>query len=435
MEFNRRQLLAGALLGVGGVGLKSMVTGLPISWFTGPLIPEVSAEETLTPQFLIFNTAGAGDPMNANCPGSYGVNGVVNNPLPEMAPTKFNLGAVETTAAAPWATLPQWALNRSAFIHHRTYQNAHPQYGKVMTLLGNAKSETGTGAEQLSAIFSAYNSQALGTIQREQVSLGGGEVTFQGRVLQSLKPRTLREMFAPLDGNRQKLQALRDQALDDINAKLRLEGTHAQRKFLERHALSRQQVRQIDDALLSRFDALDGDDEVNQVRAAVTMILMKVAPVITMHIKMGGDNHADSGLIKERDETINGVNTLKLLFDELKSLGLEDQVTVSNLHVFGRTLRDQGFKGRDHNLNHHVMMITGKYVSPGVYGKIVKLGNDYGATGIDSITGQGKDDGDIAASETLEAASKTLGRALGIDQGSLDARIIGGKPIAKALNV
>lgn len=365
-------------------------------------------------------------------PGCYGVNGVYNNPHPEMAPTQLMLGDKSTTAAAPWAATPQWVLDRTAFIHHRTYFNTHPAYGKVLGVAGAAKSPGGNGADQLPSVFSNELATPLDTIQQEPISLSKGELSFQGRSLQSLRPSMLKQMFAPREGVQLDLQTLRDQTLDDLHTQLRDSGTHAQKTWLDRHALSREQVRSIDEALLERFAMLDDDSPASQVSAAVTLILMKVSPVIAIQIPFGGDNHKDAGLVDERDQTVTGVATWSSIFDELLDVGLEDSVTVANLNVFGRTLRNQGSgKGRDHNLNHHVMAITGPNVRGGVMGGIEPSGNDYGASGIDSQTGA--KGGDIDVNDTLESAAKTLGRALGIGQDRLEERIDGGKVIDAAL--
>lgn len=436
MDTTRRKLLKTALFGAGFVGLRSVASGIPMASLLTGKIPEAHAEGwQLGPlaQHLILFTSRAGDPFNANCPGSYdGPSGVYNNPHPEMAPTPLMLGEQSTVAAAPWANTPQWVLDRTAFIHHRTYFNTHPAYGKVLGVAGAAKAPGGNGADQLPSVYSDELASVLDTIQQEPISLSKGELSFQGRSLQSLRPSMLKQMFAPREGVQLDLQTLRDQTLDDLHAQLRDGGTHAQKTWLDRHALSREQVRAIDEGLLERFASLDDDSPASQVSAAITLILMKVSPVIAIEIPFGGDNHKDAGLVKERDETVSGVATWSSIFDELLAVGLEDSVTVANLNVFGRTLRNQGgSKGRDHNLNHHVMSICGPNVRGGVMGGIESSGNDYGATGIDSQTGAAG--GDIDPNDTLESAAKTLGRALGIERGRLDERIDGGVPIEAAL--
>ncbi|MCA9706163.1 MAG: DUF1501 domain-containing protein [Myxococcales bacterium] len=435
MDTTRRTMLKNALFGSSFLGLRAVASGIPMAALMTGRIPEAQAEGDYTdePQSLILFTSQAGDPFNANTPGCYtGVSGVHNNPHPEMAPTNMMLGDQATKAAKPWAEVPQDVLDRTAFIHHRTYLNTHPAYAKVLSLVGSAKAPGGNGSDMVASVYSSELSETLGTIQQEPISLSKGELSFQGRALQSLRPSMLREMFAPLDGLQLDLQLLRDQTLDDMHAQLREGGTHAQKVWLDRHALSREQVRSIDESLLQRFADLDNDNTNNQIRAAVTLILMKVSPVIAIQIPFGGDNHKDTDLADERDQTVSGVASWRFIFEELAAAGLQDQVTVANLNVFGRTLRNQGSsKGRDHNLNHHVMAITGKHVRGGVMGGIEPSGNDFGATSIDSVTGASG--GDIPPEQTLEAAAHTLGRALGIPQDRLDARIDNGTPILAAL--
>lgn len=432
MDASRRKFLRHAVLG--SVGLKAVATGLPASFFTlGFPEEEALAWQPGPAQYLILMNMRQGDPINANTPGSYGIAGVTNNPQPGMNAVPIQLGDVSSTAAAPWATLPQNILNRTCFIHHRTYQNAHPQHGKVMGLVGSAKSETGTGSEHLTSLLSYENAAALGTVQAEPAAVGGEPVSFSGSVLQTLEPRTLAQMFSPVEGEDLALAQLRDTALDQIHADLKERGNTAQRAWVDRYATSREQVKMIDESLVARFDAIGGNGSQDQIRAAVALFLMNITPVVTIDVRFGGDNHTDAGLVKERDETIAALESLNFLFSELQSAGLSDMVTVANLSVFGRTLGKKGTAGRDHNLNHHVMMISGANVQGGVFGGITESGNDFGATAIDSVTGEGGGGGDIPQEETLEAAGKTLAAACGLSADRIDLRISGGKVIEPAI--
>ncbi len=435
MDTTRRNMLKTSLFGTGFIGLRSVVSGVPLAALLTGRIDEAMAEEddlTAAPQSLVLFTSQAGDPFNANAPGCYtnAPAGVYNNPHAEMAATDLMLGSVSTRAAKPWSQVPQRFLDRTTFIHHRTYLNTHPAYPKVLGLVGAAKSPGGNGSDQLASVFGSELQTAVGTLQQEPISLSSSELSFQGRALQSLRPSMLKQMFAPLDGVQLDLQMLRDQTLDDMHNTLKESGTHAQKTWLDRHALSREQVRSIDDTLLDRFALLEDDSPTSQVKAAVTLLLMKVSPVVAITIPFGGDNHKDTDLIKERDETISGVATWQLLLEELELAGLQDSVTVANLNVFGRTLKSDG-NGRDHNLNHHVMSICGKHVNAGVCGGLEVSGNDFGASSIDSVTGA--KGGDIIPEQTLESAAKTLGRVLGISQERLDERIAVGTPILSAI--
>ena len=418
MMFDRRQLLA------------SIASGLPLMWLRGGMPPAHAAPPT-RPQFLILSSAPDGDPMNANCPGSCEIPGVHNNPgLPIV---DVDLGAVRTRAAEPWATLPTWVRDRTTFLHHQTYQNNHAGFDRVLELFGNARSPSGVGIEQIGSIYSAALADPLATLQPEPVPVFGTEFSYEGRALPATRPTMLQTLFAPLPEEEQALQALRDQTLDAMHTRLSDQGTAAQRSWLDFYANSRSQARQIDEALLDRFASLNDDGELNQALAAVTLIMMRVSPVVAVRIGFGGDNHVDPGLANERDATLNGIATLNALFAEIDRMGLRDDVTVANLHVFGRTLGTSTVDGRNHNLAHHVMAITGSGVNPGVVGGIAPFGNDWGATAIDSQSGRSDPGGDVAQNETLEAACKTLGAALGIEEEWLDDAIVGGRVIAGAL--
>ena len=103
------------------------------------------------------------------------------------------------------------------------------------------------------------------------------------------------------------------------------------------------------------------------------------------------------------------------------------------MNVFGRTLVQNRSGGRDHLANHHVTVMIGKNIKPGVVGGLVPKGNDFTALAIDSRTGQGLAAADIPFEETLGAVGKTLGTALGVPAETLDANIAGGKVVASAI--
>ena len=69
--------------------------------------------------------------------------------------------------------MPSDLRARMSFIHHRTYSNAHPDYGKVQGLMGSAKAQSGNGQEMISSLFAQENAAPLTTIQSEPVPLGG----------------------------------------------------------------------------------------------------------------------------------------------------------------------------------------------------------------------------------------------------------------------
>lgn len=437
MHPTRRDAIRAALFGTGMVGLRSLATGLPAAVFThGLLAAEARAQAVSNPQFLLLLTTNSGEPMNATTPGTYGAPGFVPNPQPEMAETALSLGGVSTTAAAPWATLPQRVLDRTCFIHHRTYQNSHAQYESVLGLVGSARSAQGTSPENVASLIASEVAPALGTTQPEPVRLGGDSerITFEGRLLQSIRPSTLADVLAAPDEDSLDLVAIRQSGIDEMYALAKEHGTAAHRSFIDRFASSRQQIAELDRSLVALFDSISGNSALDQVRAALALFMMRLTPVCTVRMGFGGDNHDDGGLRRERDQTVDSLAVLGTFFDEVQGTPLADAVTVANLGVFGRTLTRAGADGRDHNLNHHVMMISGAGVAPGVFGGIAPSGNDLGATGLDSVTGAGVEEGgDIPKEESLEAAAKTLATVVGVPADRVESRIVGGAVIAPAV--
>ena len=93
---SRRTCLGQGALG-SGLLLRSLATGLPVSWLLNP--ERAMAQQNMQrPQTLIFSTSSAGDPVNINCPGSY-VQGVTNNP--HLGAQQGRFGDQRVRAAAP----------------------------------------------------------------------------------------------------------------------------------------------------------------------------------------------------------------------------------------------------------------------------------------------------------------------------------------------
>ena len=123
-RLGRRQVLMGGAAGLSGFLLRSLAIGLPPAWLAKPLCA-FGQEDQSSRQTLILSTSSAGDPINANCPGSY-VEGVQNNPL--LTPMDFMLGDTATRAAEPWTLLPANMRSRLAFMHYQTNSAAHIEY-------------------------------------------------------------------------------------------------------------------------------------------------------------------------------------------------------------------------------------------------------------------------------------------------------------------
>jgi len=246
-----------------------------------------------------------------------------------------------------------------------------------------------------------------------------------------LEPSALKALFADQEVQLADLRMLRDQSLDQLYGNLRTNGTKTQRNFVDRYIQSRDQARQLGEqlgTLLERLpvNAIDVDGSADQIIAAVALAKLKIAPVITIRIPFGRDNHADAGLNIEATETISGVANIGRLWEELGSSGLRDQVTFAMMNVFGRTLQANGGGGRNHNRHHCVMVAFGPKTKGGVYGGLTADGR---CLAIDPSTGAGRSDAAIAVNETMESAGKSLATALGHAPADVDNRIHGGRVV------
>lgn len=448
MELSRREALLGTLFGAGWIGLRSLATGLPISFLLNPRAAVAAAASAAPAQFLILSTSGAGDPMGCNVPGMYpdaysATNKVAHPPaVPgdatlDMAPTPVSVGGKTYQAARPWSTLDAAALARTCFFHHTTLTNNHTNEGKVLKLMGAIKRQ-----EMLVSLCAKSLAPTLGTIQKEPVAVGSETLQYEGRSLPRLTPTGLRSALANPAGPLTDLQKLRDADLDRLNALLKQSGTTAERQFLDRMAQSQVEARSISQSLLDNLNGITNDGQDNQIVAAVTLIAMKVSPVVAIRLDFGGDNHTDTALQNEARRTITAVASMNLLFSKLDALGLRDSVTFAAMNVFGRTLSFKGTgtesAGRDHLANHHCTVLIGKGVKAGVVGGIEANGNDFKAMALSSATGLGvpaaqASSADIAFSDTLGALGKTLGASLGVPAQALEDNITQGKAVTAAL--
>src|SRR5438045_8645232 len=107
MDANRRDVILGTLFGAGHFGLRALATGLPFAALNRPRT--VFADEAIAcadkakAQYLILSTSSAGDPVNANTPGTYDYPDIPHAADPRMAATPLKLGATTYTAAQIWS--------------------------------------------------------------------------------------------------------------------------------------------------------------------------------------------------------------------------------------------------------------------------------------------------------------------------------------------
>jgi Protein of unknown function (DUF1501) len=440
----RREAILKTLFGAGFVGLRALATGLPISFLLNPRKALAANSPLPAPcstnpnaQYLILATSGQGDPINANCPGSY-VTGIGHPTDQKMAATNFNLGSFPTTAALPWSALPPLMLAQSCFFHHATYTLIHPDEPNVMALMGYS-----SPTEMLVSMIAKQMSACLGTVQQQPVALGPESVTFGGQPLPNLPPLALSTMLAAESGPLGQLVSLRDQTLNSIHSYLQTEGNSAQAAFVANYANSRNEARELSQTLIGALATQCPDNTpASQLNAASLLIQMNVAPVIVVHQDFGADNHSDANLATETSETLSTLANLGTFWQSLQTVGTGNQISMAFLNVFGRTLAaSTSANGRGHNPNHHVMVMIGSPFVGSVIGGVEPTANQPGATGgdfaamaIDPSTGVGVSGGgtgnDIPFSQTFQSAALTLATGIGCD---LSQEIIGGQVVNSAL--
>ncbi len=433
----RRGALAGALVGAGYLGARALATGLPVGLLldprralaASPPAPPAAAR----PSYVVFLTSYLGDPMNASAPGSY-VHGAVNTP---GGTTKLNLGDRVYEAGSAWAQLDAATLARTSFWHIMTNTPVHPKEGDVLKLM-DATAE----GEMLPSILAKHLAPLLGTIQPEPVCLDAmapaETISFDGGPLAMIPPLALKDTLTnPTGPLTVPLQRLRDQTLDALYGLYKEEASPAQRQFIDSLVTSQRQVRSIEQSLLGSLAAIVDNDAPSQMHAAVTLIQMKLAPVISVHIPFGGDNHSDPGLATEQAQTKSGVAAIATLMGLLRAAGLWDDVCFMSLNVFGRTLASaSSADGRQHNGNHQVSIAIGRPFASKVIGGIAPVAGDFGCMGVDPATGAGMLDmarPPIAPVDTLTSFGKTMLAAVGASPGYIGQQIKGGQVVRAAL--
>ena len=435
--FTRRQALRSSLLGAGYVGLRALATGLPPALLLNPrkaLADATSAcASQAAAQFVVFSTCGSGDAMNANVPGTYEDANIGHSTDAGMAASPMMMGGKSYTAALPWTQLPQDVLDRLTFWHLMTDNPIHPKEPDVLKLMG----ATNAG-EMLPSLLAKRLAPCLGTIQSQPISLGATNpseaLTFGGQALPAIPALALKATLTNPAGQMTNLQALRDKTLNDLYGIYKNGATKAQQQYIDSLVTSQQQVRSIRQDQLEALAAITDNSITSQVLAAVTLIQMKVTPVLSVHIPFSGDNHRDIALADETAQTISGVAAIGQLMAQLKTAGLSDQVSVMSLNVFGRTmLKSATTDGRNHNPNHQVSFTIGKQFKPGVIGAVAPLAGDYGCTPIDSKTGAGSASGDIKAVDTLPSWGRTMLKSFGIADADIASDVVRGTVIQSAL--
>lgn len=431
--FSRRRALLSTLVGAGGVGLRALATGLPMSLLLNPR--QALAGALCTPskaQFFVFNTSVKGDPINANVPGCYERAGIYHPLDPSMAATTFTLGGKPVTAAKPWSAVSTSVLSRTSFWHLMTNTPVHSSEPEVLRLNGLIKP-----SDMLPSLLARHLAGCLGTLQTQPITVGASTpsegLTAGASALPIIPPMAIKATLLSPSGALTNLQAVRNQTLNAMNDVFKRQATSAQRRFLDSLVTTQAQVQGIHQDLLAALDSITDNEIDSQITAALTLIQMKVSPVIAIHIPFGGDNHHDDKLADEVSETLTGVAAIDSLMTRAAGAGLGDSMSFVSLNVFGRTLGAASVDGRQHNPNHQVSIAIGKPFRAGVFGGVTEVAGDFGALPMSSSTGTGAVDADISARDTLASFGKTVLASVGVDPAVREATIPSGKVVSAGL--
>jgi hypothetical protein len=331
--------------------------------------------------------------MSCNAPGTYN-DPVTNIDLSSlvhpdsttynyMAPTPLQYGSKSYNAAGVWGTLGAGTggvlgLPNATFCHIMTNTPVHPHEPQVLQLMGATYA-----AEMFPSVLAKQLAPCLQTLQTQPISVGAATpseaLTFGGQALPTIPPTALQatltnQTVAPYTGMT-KLQALRDSTLTSMYGWYNdsSQTTPAQKVFIDSMVSSQQQVRGIAQSQLAMLSGIKANDNNGQITAAIALILMGVAPVITVHFPFGGDNHSDPAFNSEATQHQTGVAAIVQLLQQLAQYGLSNKVTFLSLNVFGRTMAAYNTAGRQHNQFHEMSMMIGTAFKGGVIGGIAPL--------------------------------------------------------------
>ena len=422
---NRRKFLSQTLLGTSAIGVKSLLLGLPQSFLLNGAFAQ-SQNAT----FLVFATSDEGEAVNPNTPGSY-ISGVMH-PTRFRTPVSMSLGNIRTEAAAPWASLPQDLLNRMQFIHHNTQTNSHSELQNVMKVQGDLKTSAGNGQEMLPSAIAQMMAPKLNTLSNTPIVLRspGAPITFNGTPQPVISADAIKSLFSSSNNTSlSAVQKFREQALDSIYSDLKQNGTKAQLKFLDDHANSSEQARNLASEFRTTMANLGSNGAQSQLLASAALFAAGITPVTVIKLGFGGDSHNGGTASDNREANLLEENTgaLAVFWDRLKSLGIADKTTLCIQSHMGRTLRQDNWRG--HWGLHNVAVAFGPNVRAGVSGGLDP--NSHRSTAINSTTGQSG--GDISFTETLGATAKTLMKMCGADEAEINTRVSKGKIIRSAI--
>ena len=450
-NLNRRAFLSLGAQSVFGLSVRSAITGLPLSFL---MHGEARANDQ-NARIAILSSSSSGEPLNVCGPGtfesgqeaffdhptvngvstedigSYTVNGTLLTAEHLATSAELMLGEQSVRMARCFETLEANMLEHLVWFNYSTRANIHPQYSQVLTAYGSLRGADGRGAEQLPAAIAREIAPLLATTMTDPFIVGQGSFSAGGSPLANyspLKVKALANSVGGALGGVDNFGVLYDHFIDETYRHLRQNGTAQQKRFLDQHASSRRQAAAFGENLGQLLVDITDDSIESQLKTAAVIAKLRLAPVIVTNFEFGGDNHQDSGLTNETDETLRMIKALDTYWKTIHSLGIADEVFYANLDVFGRTPTQRGSGGRGHYGAWTSGMIIGKHLSGGVIGGTDIEGSKAIASGINTITGS-QINPNLLPQDTLNAYYKTLMRVAGVPPERRDIRLPTGQEI------
>src|SRR5262249_49286417 len=148
-------------------------------------------------------------------------------------------------------------------------------------------------SEMFPSLLAKQLAPCLSTVQSQPITLGATSpsegLVFSGQALPILPPLSLKATLTNPAGPPPKLQPPRDQTLSQLSDLYRMSGASAaQKSYLDSLVASQQQVRNINQDLLSMLSSIKDNSVTSQITAALALIQMNVTSVAAIHIPFGG---------------------------------------------------------------------------------------------------------------------------------------------------
>ncbi len=454
-RLTRRRLLGHASRSALGLSMRSVITGLPVSFLlTGDAVAAPNPA-----RIAILSSSGSGEPLNVYGPGTYApeLASVCEHPRPEEVDpaevgsvvvngvtlsvedlsesAEVQLSGERVRMARCFEALSPEMRAHMVWFNYRTRANIHPQYRSVLTSYGDVHNALGRGAEEIPAAIAQEMAAILGTTTSAPFVLGGGSFSSGGSPLASYSPmkvKTLANSVGRSMGGPEQFGALYDHFIDQTYGKVKREGTAQQKRFLDQYASSKQQASAFGDQLGQMLEGIVDDTIESQLRTAVMIAKLRLSPVVVTNYSFGHDNHSDFDLSFEAGETLKMIKALDTYWKVANEMGVVDDTLYATVDVFGRTPKRGSKGGRGHYGSFTSGLIVGTHLEGGVIGGIDASGGKAVASGINSTTGSSESP-DVAPEDTLNAYYRTLMGLVGVPPERREVRIPKGKEVLSML--